>query len=103
MNKIFFLTCLNIESSERDPQEPKMINTRCWGWYKEYDDARHDIENNVSDMHECFYKYALIEETGEGTHARPNKITWFMWNRDDERYEECEEPEAAKRTIGFCF
>lgn len=105
MKDIFFLTCLNIKPSEEDGCDGLGIieHSRCWGWYEEYEDARHDIENNVCDMHECLYKYALIERVEERTHPFPKKITWFKWNRDTEKYEECEEPEPAKRIVGFCL
>lgn len=93
---IFFVTTVVTDNGN-------FKNSRCWGYYYSLDDARHNILINNSDIHECDFDFALIEEMSQGIMsyiATPDlKKVWFHWEEDG--YREVEEPEFAKDIVGW--
>lgn len=60
---------------------------RAFGWFSSLKKAKEAVENNYCDIHECSYKYAIIEKTVEGFHCGLNyyKEYWYQWEGDDWR------------------
>jgi len=80
-----------------------LTDSRCFGWYEHLEDAVDIVENNRSDIHECAYTYAVIEEVSSGPCSPAVDLMWFKWNRDDEAYISCDKPAELERITGFCF
>lgn len=77
-------------------------HTRAVGYYTKEEDAINCVLNNVCDLWETIYKYAMIEEVKEGLYGSACMRTWwFKWNKELEKYEPMEKPEFAKNSFGF--
>lgn len=84
---------------------------RTWGWYANYEDAERAVMKNYTDMWECDYNFAVIEEVPEGACPFSEVRQWFNCERDivyepnvrpnriDLRIEKCDPPVYAD---GLC-
>jgi hypothetical protein len=74
---------------------------RCFGYSKDFKYADESIRNNVTDLNETIYDYAVIEKVEEGL----NPIAWDRWfykyDRKKDIYEPIEEPEILKKYHNF--
>ena len=62
------------------------------GFFHDYEDARLVVENNMGDIYDCSYKYAVIEKIYQGLypHTTPNEEgsrMFYKYNRDKDKYE----------------
>lgn len=71
------------------------------GWYISKTDAFKAVENNMCDIWETCYDYALIEEVVEGLYPC-SRIRWFFkFDIDSKTYKQIEEPEWLSHFSGF--
>lgn len=56
---------------------PDFGHQRTWGYYSECEKAVQALHKNFTDMWECLYDYALIEEIDEGICAYAGNRQWF--------------------------
>jgi len=84
--------------------------SRIFGWFSSLNKAVEAVENNVGDIHECSYKYAIIEKSLEGLRyawISDYDEYWYEWVGDDWResdsgkYVPIEKPEKLKKIIGW--
>lgn len=91
------LTNIMTEETRIDSEESKKHSTRCFGYYKEKENAISAVKSNMLDMWETCYNYIVIEEIGEGVHPLSSIVGWFKYNKEKNEYE----PIKIDRT-GFC-
>ena len=91
-NVIYLVTvCTKLEKDKNGWYD--MGSTRIWGWYSDIADAKNVIENNITDIFEYYYTYAIIEEVKEGVPAFPlQKKLWYKWNTEQNKYLPIPEP-----------
>lgn len=56
------------------------------GVYETEEDATYIVENNVTDIHENCYGYALIEEYNFGTYPLMHKCKLYKWDKEKKAY-----------------
>lgn len=99
--KIFNILVFEKLEPRKDGLGADMGSERVWGFYHRFDWAEGAVINNVTDINETCYNYALIEEVEEGI-ATCAKNRWFYkFNKTTKKYEKIEEPECFKRVFGF--
>lgn len=102
MDKYYFITVFsNLETD--DHGFPDIGYSRCWGFYKDKDTAIKAVEENWTDIDEHSYSYAMLEEYEEGI---SNATLWrkiYKYNKENDRYEEIEEPAEWGCFHGFAF
>lgn len=54
-------------------------NRRTWGFYTVFGEADRVLHNNVTDLHEGCYDYAVIEEYEEGISGYTGKSWWYEY------------------------
>lgn len=75
---------------------------RTWGWYQQYEDAVNAVMKNHSDMWECDFNYALIEEVPEGALPCSEVSQWFQASRYPALIiEKCEPPPYSNGICNF--
>jgi hypothetical protein len=65
---------------------------RCMGYYNKFKDANNVVINNMTDINETMYDYAVIEEFVEGLYPDTKSIHYYKFNESSEKYEEIERP-----------
>ena len=77
---------------------------RTWGFYEFHDSAVQALHENRTDMWECCYDYAVIENFEEGiSHYVHGSREWFKFDRERDGYFEIEEPECVKHVGSFAL
>lgn len=75
--------------------------TRCVGYFFEFEDAEEAVVNNDMDINECrYYPYCIIEEVGQGFYFLPINETWYKWDRELNKYSKI--TEKPKRYNQIC-
>ena len=92
---MFFITCF--EKCEKD--ERGYFNSgdmRTFGYFDTVEACIQALNENVCDMHECLYEFAVIENIGQGIHPHAKEISWFRWNDEKQGFFEIEKPECSR-------
>lgn len=76
---------------------------RCWGFYSNFSDAVATVRNNITDLWETVYDYAIIEEYYEGIGGYNFNRWFFKYNQKINEYEPIDEPEELKYYAGFAL
>ena len=71
------------------------------GWYMSKIDAFRAVEENMCDIWEHCYNYALIEETQEGLYPFVQNRWFFQFDKESKTYKQIEEPAFLKMFSGF--
>lgn len=75
----------------------------CVGFFATMEDAVSAVLSNAGDIHETNRDIAIIERVDEGLYlASPHERAFFLWGTD-QKYHECDWPEALSRTYGFAI
>lgn len=70
----WFITAVTLKKeSERIPSH------RVFGFFNSYADAWNTIKNNSGDLHECLYKYLVLEYIEEGIHPQVFVTEYYEW------------------------
>ena len=82
---------------------PKHMRT--WGFYSNKEDALFALENNMTDMWETVYDYAILEPYYEGIsgYAFEEDRYWFKYNQEKDSYELIEAPEGVLHYASFAL
>jgi len=77
--------------------------TRCVGYFFEFENAEEAVVNNDMDINECrYYPYCVIEEVGQGFYFLPINETWYEWNHESETYVKIsEKPKRYNQVVCF--
>jgi len=78
---IYFVVCIGPYAEEERQRH------RCWGWYKDLEDAVKAVEKNHTDINEAgYYPYAIIEKVPNGVlPVGVEEIHWFKWKGGREK------------------
>lgn len=73
--------------------EPKLEDSRQMALVTSLKEAKRIVENNVTDIHECYYEKASIFKDCPGlVYIDEPKTRWdYIWNRETGKYELTEE------------
>lgn len=77
--------------------------TRLWGFYSSKVDALQALHNNVTDMWETIYNFAILEEYYEGIGNSTGVRYFLKYDPSLNGYFEIEEPEYAKYICDFAI
>ena len=95
LTKIYTIFTFSKLDEERE-YSPISGSKRLWGFYTSLEESRDVVENNITDIWEYLYDYALIEEVEEGFPFSMKR--WlFKFNRETWKYEPIEEPKSFKQ------
>lgn len=86
---------------EHETGFPDFGSTNLCGWYFTFKDAYRAVTENMCDIWEHCYDYALIEEVEEGLYPSSTTRWFFKFNKEMMMYEPIEEPESLKHFSGF--
>ena len=76
-------------------------STRCWGYYPNWEDANEVVHNNMTDLWEYTYDYAVIEEIKPGISSYAYPRWFYKYNQETNKYNMIEEPEELKHFCNF--
>lgn len=77
------------------------LAARVFGYFTTLQDAKDAVRQNYGDLHECYYKYLVIEEAAPGIHPMIEKEWWYQWNSRDDRWTKCKKPKAVSNVFNF--
>lgn len=66
------------------------------GWYFDKEKAENIIINNVTDIWETCYDYAILEECNEGMYDFDRVKTYYKYNRKTDRYDKMSTDDIPK-------
>ena len=94
MNSIYLVTVMNEKSN------------RCWGWFPTFEDAEEVILNNITDIFEYYYHYAVIEEMPPGPCRTGKQMAWYeadynVTEKPRPRIAKIETPKEFERVFNF--
>lgn len=72
--------------------DPKDEDTRCVGYFKTFEEAERVVINNIDDIWETCYEYAVIEKIEPGLYQYDFHPTWYKWHKLTGGYIQCEQP-----------
>ena len=100
--KMFFITCF--EKCEKDEIGCFVTgDTRTFGYFDNLETCIHALNENICDMHECLYKFAVIESIGQGIHPHAKEISWFQWDDEKQGFFEIEKPECTRNYSNYAL
>ena len=74
--------------------------SRTIGYFLTLEEAKRVVKNNICDIHEDYYKYAIIEEVGPGLYASTEaKEFWYRWTKNG--YRPIQKPSQLNQVVGF--
>lgn len=76
-------------------------DTRCVGYFKTFEEAENIILNNVGDINETIYDYAVIENIPEGLYQYDQNASWYKWNNG--RYEKTNKLDVYNHLVGWAI
>lgn len=82
---------------------PNTGDQRAWGYYYKFADAKRAVENNLTNLHENCYNYALIERIDQGICGYAEQMQWYVWDYENQRYTEMDQPESMKRLCNLAL
>ena len=102
MNIYTIMTMTKLEQDEKT-KFPDFGSSSIVGYYFDMDKAFGIVKENVCDINETCYDYALIEEIREGLYqSASSDCRWFFkYDKDKDCYYQIEEPEFLKHYCGF--
>ena len=77
-------------------------DTRCVGYFKEFEKAEKIVLENGYDIWETCYDYAVIENIPEGIYNYDFHPTWYKYHKLAGGYVKCEQPEFVQ-TLGVGY
>jgi hypothetical protein len=76
------------------------FKTHTVGWFVNVNDAIEFVKNNLLDIREDCYNYAIIEKSNEGVYNfNENSQIWFKYN--NEKFKMIKMPKKFKNVLGL--
>jgi hypothetical protein len=82
---------------------PNLGSQRTWGYYSKRECAVNALHDNLGDMRDFMYNYAVIEKVDEGVMPLAYNRQWFKWDSKKIGYYEIEEPECVNNFSNFAI
>lgn len=80
-HNVFFITTIEVVDSEN-----KAFTWRTPGFRYSLEDAKAVVEENMCDIFEYCYKYAVIEELSPHLYPERENVWWYKWDKEKEKY-----------------
>ena len=75
--------------------------SRCWGFYTDKDTAVKAVHENWTDLSECLYNYAVIEEFNEGLNGWTGNRWFFKFDVKKKAFFDIDASEAFRHIGSF--
>lgn len=100
---MYFITCM--EKCERMPKLGWFDggSKRCFGYKETLEEAEEALNENMCDMYEYCYVYAVVEKLGPYIHPNVEEEYWFKWDDDRGGFFRIDKPEAAYRVCNHAL
>ena len=99
---MFFITCFQkIEKDERG--RLRVGAERTFGFRETLALVEEALNNNICDMHEYLYNYAVVEEMGPYIHPDVEQEVWFQWDCERKGFFRIEKPPETYGVCNFAF
>lgn len=102
MGKYYFITVMERVNAQIWTR-PVFGNTRTWGFYTVFGEADRVLHNNITDLHEGCYDYAVVEEYEEGISGYTGKSWWYGYNEELDCYTRMDKPCGVDLIGSFAF
>lgn len=101
--KVYWFITVMEKIEPDDRYFAKTGSTRCWGFFCNKQDALDTLHNNITDLWEYCYNYAILEPYYEGIcgYGFGEERQFFKFDRERNGYFEIEEPDCVKHLCGF--
>ena len=74
--------------------------SRTIGYFLTLEEAKRVIKNNIYDIHENYYRYAVIEEVEPGLYSSTeSQSIWYKWTTRG--YRRIQKPGQLSQIVGF--
>ena len=74
--------------------------SRTIGYFLTLEDAKRVVKKNICDIHEDYYRYAVIEEVEQGLYSSTeSKSFWYRWTTRG--YRRIQKPSQISQIVGF--
>lgn len=77
--------------------------SRCMGYYTTKEMAEIAVRENLCDIYENIYSYAVIEKFGPGTHPECRERQFYKYDESSMKYLPIDEPEEFKNVKRFAI
>lgn len=84
-----------------DPDYYTIGDIRCWGYYKDFNQANYIVVHNKTDLNEGIYEYCIIEKFDEGVTPCALERWFYKFNRVNGEYEPIEELKCFEQICNF--
>lgn len=89
---MYFITTLDYDD----------LDSRCLGYFENFNDAAEIILTNRFDIHEGNYQYAVIEDVmADQIYPETHGEWWFEWNNSTQKYNPIDKPEKFSHLCNF--
>ena len=88
---IFAIICMTT-LKEKSSGWPDFGHTSFMGYYTDKNDAIKTVLNNMCDIAECCYKYAVVEEIPMGVYPHSKNRWFFEYDHENDCFHKIEEP-----------
>ena len=76
---------------------------RCWGFYRNFNEAHNTLTNNITDLWEYTYDYGIIEEYEEGIGNYQFNRWFYKYDQKLNQYVLENEPKELKHYVSFAL
>ena len=80
-HNVFFITTIDI--TDKENKNFYLANS---GFPLFFEDAKAVVEENICDIFEYCYKYAVIEELEPYLYPERKNVWWYKWDKEQEKY-----------------
>ena len=98
---MFFITCFSQMKRTRGSFDGGAVRT--FGFYETLDDAERALNVNSCDLHECLYKYAVVEKMEPAIHPYVEQEVWFKWDEDRQGFFRISKPKETEHYCNFAL
>lgn len=99
---MFFITCF--EKCEKDGRGCFVTgDMRTFGYFDNLEACTQALNENVCDMHECLYEFAVIESIGQGIHSHAKEVAWFRWDDEKQGFFETKKPVCTRNYSNYAL
>ena len=94
-------TVLMCTKLEEDRSVPVFGSTRLVGFFTDFQWATEVVMENMCDLWEFCYKYAIIEKVKEGLYMAPTERWFFKYDEPSGKYRIIDEPAFLRFYVGL--
>lgn len=84
-----------------DKKHGAIGSVRCFGYSTDFEYVDSRVRKNATDLHECLYKYAIIEKVEEGLYPCATERWLYEFDFDNGVFNPIEVPESLRHIVNF--